>query len=59
VAWSHLYLGRILDMKEDRDAAVAQYQAALVAGATLPEVKTAAERGLAKAYEPPTKPQPQ
>ncbi len=59
VAWSHVYLGRILDMKEDREAAVEQYRAALVAGATLPEVRSAAERGLAKAYEPPTKPQPQ
>jgi tetratricopeptide (TPR) repeat protein len=59
VAWSHVYLGRILDMKEDREAAVEQYRAALVAGATLPEVKSAAERGLAQAYEPPTKPQPQ
>lgn len=59
VGWSHVYLGRILDMKEDRDAALEQYRAALTAGATLPEVKAAAERGLAQAYEPPTKPQPQ
>lgn len=59
VAWSHVYLGRILDMKEDRDAAVEQYRAALTAGATLPEIKAAAERGLAQAYEPPVKPQPQ
>jgi hypothetical protein len=54
-----VYLGRILDMKEDRDAAMEQYRAALTAGAALPEVKAAAERGLAQAYEPPTKPQPQ
>jgi hypothetical protein len=59
VAWSHVYLGRILDMKEDRDAAVRQYQAALSAGGGMPEVKSAAERGLARAYEPPVKPQPQ
>lgn len=59
VAWSHVYLGRILDMKEDRDAAVQQYRAALSAGGSLPEVKSAAERGLARAYEPPVKPQPQ
>jgi tetratricopeptide (TPR) repeat protein len=57
VAWSHVYLGRILDMKEDRDGAVEQYRAALTAGGTLPEVKAAAERGLAQAYEPPVKPQ--
>ncbi|MGA2346745.1 MAG: hypothetical protein ABSF93_12110 [Candidatus Sulfotelmatobacter sp.] len=57
VAWSHLYLGRILDMKEDREAALNEYRAALTAGAELPEVKAAAERGLQRAYEPPVKPQ--
>jgi len=57
VAWSHVYLGRILDMKEDREAAMNEYRAALTTGAELPEVKAAAERGLAQAYEPPAKPQ--
>jgi hypothetical protein len=57
VAWSHVYLGRILDMKEDREAALGEYRAALTAGAELPEVKAAAERGLQQAYEPPAKPQ--
>lgn len=57
VAWSHLYLGRILDMKEDREAAVNEYRAALTTGADLPEVKAAAEHGLQQAYEPPAKPQ--
>jgi len=57
VGWSHVYLGRILDMKEDREAAMKEYQAALTAGAVLPEVKAAAQRGLEKAYEPPAKPQ--
>ncbi len=55
VAWSHVYLGRILDMREDRDAAVKEYQAALTSGAALPEVKVAAERGLLAPYEPPAK----
>jgi tetratricopeptide (TPR) repeat protein len=59
VGWSHVYLGRILDMKEEREAALEQYRAALSAGGGLPEVKAAAERGLAQAYEPPAKPQPQ
>ena len=57
LAWSHVYLGRILDMKEDREAALTEYRAALSAGAGLPEVKAAAERGLQQAYEPPVKPQ--
>jgi tetratricopeptide (TPR) repeat protein len=57
VGWSHVYLGRILDMKEEREAALTEYRAALTAGADLPEVKAAAERGLQQAYEPPAKPQ--
>ncbi len=57
VGWSHVYLGRILDMKEDRDAALQEYKAALNTSRDLPEVKAAAERGLAQAYEPPAKPQ--
>jgi tetratricopeptide (TPR) repeat protein len=57
VGWSHVYLGRILDMKEEREAALEQYRAALTTGGELPEVKAAAERGLAQAYEPPAKPQ--
>jgi len=57
VAWSHVYIGRILDMKEDREAALVEYRAALTVGAELPEVKAAAERGLQQAYEPPAKPQ--
>jgi len=57
VAWSHVYSGRILDMKEDREGAMNEYRAALTAGSELPEVKAAAERGLQQAYEPPAKPQ--
>ena len=57
VGWSHVYLGRILDMKEEREAALQQYQAALSTAGELPEVKAAAERGLQQAYEPPAKPQ--
>jgi hypothetical protein len=57
IAWSHVYLGRILDLKDDRDAAVIEYRAALTAGGQLPDIKVAAEKGLARAYEPPAKPQ--
>jgi tetratricopeptide (TPR) repeat protein len=59
LGWSHVYLGRILDMKEERDAAVQEYRAALNTSGELPEIKAAAERGLERAYEPPAKPQPQ
>ncbi len=55
VAWSHVYLGRIWDLKDDRETAMKEYQAALTAGADLPEIKAAAEHGLQQAYEPPAK----
>ena len=50
--WSHVYLGRILDMQEHRQEAVQHYRAALDAGGP-PELKAAAEKGLQKAYQPP------
>jgi len=57
LAWSHIYLGRIFDLQEDREAALDQYRAALTAGGTLPEAKAAAERGIQQPYEPPSHPQ--
>jgi hypothetical protein len=60
IAWSHIYLGRIFDLKEDRFAALDQYRAALnVTGGTPPEAKQAAERGLEQPYEPPVPKQPE
>jgi len=58
VAWSHVYLGRMLDMRDppDREGALNEYRAALTTGAELPEAKAAAERGLQNPYEPPAKP---
>jgi tetratricopeptide (TPR) repeat protein len=57
VAWSHIYLGRIFDLQEDRAAALDHYRAALSASVSLPEAKAAAERGLQQPYEPPSRPQ--
>ena len=57
VAWSHIYLGRICDLQEDRAAALVQYRAALSAGESLPEAKAAAEHGIEQPYEPPSHPQ--
>jgi len=54
VAWSHIYLGRIFDLKEDRSAALEEYRSALTAaGTAVPEAKLAAEKGIEKPYEPP------
>lgn len=60
VAWSHIYLGRILDLQDDeqggplRAQAVAHYKAAEGASDSLPAAKAAAEQGLQKPYEPPS-----
>jgi len=65
VAWSHIYLGRILDLRaqrgqdddEDngslRQQAISHYRAAEGASDTLPQAKAAAEQGLAKPYAAP------
>jgi Domain of unknown function (DUF4932) len=59
VAWSHIYLGRIFDLEDDRQGgalraqALAHYKAAAAASASLPEAQAAAEEGLEKPYEPP------
>jgi hypothetical protein len=53
VAWSHIYLARILDLQESREEAVKHYRAALAAGDDRPDTKAAAERGLRQPYEPP------
>jgi tetratricopeptide repeat protein len=57
VAWSHIYLGRIFDLQEDREAALDHYRAAVNAGSALPEAKAAAELGLQQPYEPTRHPQ--
>jgi tetratricopeptide (TPR) repeat protein len=57
-AWSHIYLGRILDLQDDRDAALEQYKAALTVSDISADAKTAAEKGVQSPYEPPEAPQP-
>lgn len=51
-AWSHIYLGRMLDMQENREAAIRHYRSALAASEDSPDARTAAERGLAAPYVP-------
>lgn len=55
LAWSHIYLARIFDIQEDREAALKHYNAALNVGDSAPDTKAAAERGLEKPYELPKK----
>jgi tetratricopeptide (TPR) repeat protein len=52
-AWAHIYLGRISDIQENREAALEHYKAALSAGDAAPETRAAAERGLKEPYQPP------
>jgi len=54
IAWSHIYLGRIFDLKAERDLAMDHYRAALdAAGNALPDAKNAAQKGIEAPYEPP------
>ena len=46
LAWSHIYLGRILDVEDQRDGALAEYKAALTVRDGQPDTKDAAESGL-------------
>ncbi len=52
VAWSHIYLGRIFDLQDNRESAMQHYRAALAAGDPTPDTKAAAERGLKAPYQP-------
>jgi predicted negative regulator of RcsB-dependent stress response len=50
VAWSHIYMGRLLDLVCKRDEAVAEYQQALASRDGQQDTRLAAERGLKTAY---------
>ena len=49
-AWSHIYLGRMLDLECKRDQAVSEYQQALAARDGQQDTRLAAERGVKSAY---------
>ena len=53
VAWSHIYLGRIDDIRQQRTEAIAEYNAALAARDARPDTKAAAERGLKAPFAVP------
>jgi len=50
LAWSHIYLGRMLDLDCKRDAAVSEYQQALANRDGQQDTRIAAERGVKTAY---------
>jgi tetratricopeptide (TPR) repeat protein len=50
LAWSHIYLGRMLDLDCKRDQAVSEYQLALTVRDGEQDTRLAAERGVKTAY---------
>ena len=50
LAWSHIYLGRMLDLDCKRDQAISEYQQALAVRDGAQDTRLAAERGVKKAY---------
>lgn len=55
IAWSNIYLGRILDIQQERESAISHYRAALATSNVPADAKSAAERGLQQPYQPPEK----
>jgi hypothetical protein len=53
LAWSHIYLGRILDVEDNRDNAVTEYNAALTVRDGQPDTKAAAEKGIKQPFALP------
>jgi tetratricopeptide (TPR) repeat protein len=50
LSWSHIYLGRMLDLDCKREQAVAEYQEALKTRDGQQDTRLAAERGIRAAY---------
>jgi tetratricopeptide (TPR) repeat protein len=55
LAWSHVYLGRIHDLIDERDAALREYGAALKVEGAPESARVAAQRGVEVAYKPPAR----
>jgi tetratricopeptide (TPR) repeat protein len=53
LSWSHIYLGRVLDLECKRDEAVAEYKEALAVRDGRQDTRLAAERGVKAAYAVP------
>jgi tetratricopeptide (TPR) repeat protein len=53
LAWSHIYLGRIYDIQDQRDQAVNEYRAALTVRDGEQDTRLAAEKGLKQPYAVP------
>lgn len=56
LAWSHIYLGQIFDVNDQRDQAIAEYKAALAVPDIQPDIKAAAEKGIVTPFTLPDQP---
>jgi hypothetical protein len=56
LAWSHVYLGRIDDLQDERELAVNEYHAALAVPGAPEAARVAAQAGVETAYKPPERP---
>jgi tetratricopeptide (TPR) repeat protein len=54
LAWSHVYLGRLFDLEEERDQAVTHYRAALAVDGAPEAARVEAQRGIDEAYKAPS-----
>ena len=52
LAWSHIYLGRMHDLEDDRELAVQEYRAALAIDNAPEAARSAAKGGVEQAYRP-------
>jgi hypothetical protein len=52
LAWSHVYLGRIDDLQDERELAVDEYHAALAVPGAPEAARAAAQTGVEAAYQP-------
>jgi len=59
IAWSHIYLGRIYDVEDERPQAIAEYKAAMDARDGQPDTLAAAQSGLKKPFALPPQAQPE
>jgi tetratricopeptide (TPR) repeat protein len=57
MAWSHVYLGRIHDLEDERELAVNEYQAALAVPGAPEAARLAAQNGVDSPYAPPGHPE--
>jgi tetratricopeptide (TPR) repeat protein len=51
LAWSHVYLGRMHDLEDERDQALIEYRTALGINGSPENARVAAQRGMESAYK--------